>query len=162
MNLTYHDEIVGSVRVSAPEDCDVIAKNMCKQDAMEMWSYDRSTPIEAVLNSFKKSIISMTIIHEIPIAMFGIMPINMSSGIIWMFTTDGLRDGKMGRPFVRNCKRWFKSMLEIYPHLIGYVDLRNNISIRWLTYLGCEWGETYNLGVDEIPFKYFSFKKDRI
>ena len=158
--LTYQDEIVGEIRPSIKEDCHVVAMFMSKQDAMEMWSYDRSTPIEATLNSFNKSLISMTILHdEKPIAMFGIMGHNMTSGVLWMLTTDGLRDGKFGRPFVRNCKRMFNDMLEIYPLLFGMVDLRNKESIRWLTYLGAEWKEDIICGVDNLPFKPFVFIK---
>jgi hypothetical protein len=160
MNLTYNDPTVGAIRPSVIEDCYVIGSNMSKQDALEVWSYDRSIPTEAVLKSFNKSVICMTILHEIPIAMFGIMPINMSSGILWILTTDGLRDGKFGRPFVRNCKKWFNDMLDIYPRLYGMVDLRNKESIRWLTYLDAEWGEDSLEGIDKLPFKMFKFIKE--
>lgn len=101
----------------------------------------------------------MTIIHEIPIAIFGIIPHNMTSGVLWMLTTDGLRDGKFGRPFVRNCKKWFDVMLEIYPVLFGMVDKRNNESIKWLTYLGVEWKEDIICGTDKLPFRPFFFIK---
>lgn len=157
--LTYHDEIIGEIRASVKEDCYAIALRMSKQDAMEMLSFDRSTPIQATLNSFNKSLISMTIVHDVPIAMFGIMPHNMNSGVLWMLTTDGLRDGKFGRPFVRNCKKWFAEMLEIYPVLFGMVDIRNKVSIRWLTYVGAEWKEDIICGVDNLPFKPFVFIK---
>lgn len=158
MTLIYLDPIVGEIRASVKDDCYDIAQNMCEQDKIEMWCFDRSSPIEATLNSFNKSLVSMTILHdETPIAMFGIMPHNMSSGILWMLTTDGLRDGKFGRPFVRNCKKWFNEMLEIYPILFGMVDIRNTVSIRWLTYIGAKWGEDIVCGVDKVPFRPFKF-----
>jgi len=159
MNLTYNDPIVGEIRPSIQEDCIIIGRDMCKQDAMEMWAYDRSSPTQAALNSFNKSVICMTILHEIPIAIFGIMPMNMSAGILWMLTTDGLRDGKFGRPFVRNCRKWFNDMLEIYPRLYGMTDLRNSVSIRWLTYLGADWMDETLEGIDKMPFKTFRFLK---
>ena len=101
----------------------------------------------------------MTIVHEVPIAMFGIMPKDMGTGILWMVTTYGLESNNFGRPFVRNCKKWFSDMLEIYPTLMGCVDLENSVSIKWLTYLGCEWGETFPYGIDKRPFRAFSFRK---
>ena len=159
MNLTYQDPTVGTIRTSTLKDCAMIARDMCEQDKIEMWCFDRSSPIEDTINSYKKSVVCMTIVHEEPIAMFGIMPVNMSSGILWMLTTDGLRDGKFGRPFVRNCKRWFNEMLEMYPLLYGMVDTRNKESIRWLTYLGTEWGEDILCGIDKVPFKPFKFLK---
>ncbi len=157
--LTYHDEIVGTIRPSIKQDCDIIGRDMRKQDAMETWNFDRSFPLTAVRKSFDKSIISMTIEHAgIPIAMFGIMPKDMTSGTLWMFTTDGLKN--IGRPFVRNCKKWFNDMLDIYPNLEGCVDLRNKESLRWLTYLGATWGDIETMGVDNMPFKKFSFSKN--
>lgn len=157
MILTYEDPIVGTIRPSVPEDCIAIAKNMREQDKMEAWSALRLSPIEMAQHSFSKSLVSMTIFHETPVAMFGIMPKDMSTGILWMLTTKGLET--IGRPFVRNCKKWFNDMLEIYPVLIGTVDLRNKVSVRWLTYLGCEWGEPHLFGEDNIPFKCFYFRK---
>lgn len=159
MILTYNDPIVGAIRPSVKEDCFAIAKDMREQDIMESWSALRMSPIEIAQYSFNKSIISMTILHESPIVMFGIMPKDMSTGILWMLTTYGLEADGFGRPFVRNCKKWFNDMLEIYPVLIGTVDLRNKVSIRWLTYLGCEWGEPHLFGEDKIHFKCFYFRK---
>ena len=160
MNLTYKDSVVGVIRPSIKPDCDIIGRDMRKQDAMEMWCFDRSFPKTAVRNSFNKSIISMTIEHDLkPIAMFGIFPRDMDSGTLWMFTTDGLKANGFGRPFVRNCKQWFNDMLEIYPTLYGCVDMRNQESIRWLTYLGATWGTTENMGMDKLPFRNFTFTK---
>lgn len=159
--MTYHDPIVGRIRSSIKEDCFEIARNMRAIDIQEAWSAMRLSPIEVAEYSFDRSIISMTILHnEMPIVMFGIIPDNMSSGVLWMLTTNELNN--IGRPFVRNCKAWFRDMLEIYPELWGTVDLRNKASIRWLDYLGCEWGKTMPFGIDKMPFIKFSFKKDRI
>ena len=160
MNLTYQDEKVGIIRYAVLSDCPAIGENMRAQDKLEIWGYDRSFPTEAVIKSLSKSIIAMTIEHDRkPIAMFGIMPKNMSSGTLWMFTTPGLEESNFGRPFVRNCKKWFSDMLEIYPTLHGCVDLRNEESIKWLTYLGATWGTTEDKGVDKMPFRRFSFSK---
>lgn len=161
MILTYNNPGVGEVRTSILSDCAVIGQNMRTQDAMEMYNYDRSLPEQACINSFKKSIISMTILHDgKPVAMFGIMPKDFSTGILWMLTTDGLN--KVGRPFVRHCKEWFAQMLEIYPVLEGCVDLRNTESIRWLTYVGAVWGDTETMGIDNMPFRKFTFSKQNI
>ncbi len=157
--MTYQDPIIGTIRPSERKDCVHIGFNMREQDAMEMWSYDRSTPIEAAFNSFDKSIISTTILHnEKPVAMFGVMPRDFSSGFLWMLTTDGIKD--IGRPFVRNCKKWIDDLLEVYPTLYGYVDLRNSESFRWLTFLGATWGPVETMGIDNMSFRHFSFTKN--
>lgn len=159
MNLTYHNEVVGNIRMSKIEDCSVIAENIRKQDAVEMWNFYRISPLECIRRSFNRSIISMTIEHgNVPIVMFGIIPHDMSSGMIWMITTDGIKN--IGRVFVRNCKKWFQAMLEFYPKLYGMVDLRNTESIRWLTYIGVSWGNDITAGADNMPFKTFKFSKE--
>lgn len=157
--LTYQDEKIGTIRAAVKEDCDIIGFYMRNQDRNEIWSFDRASPKGACYNSFNKSIISMTIEHENhPVAMFGIIPKDMSTGILWMFTTDGLN--KVGRLFVRNCKKWFAYMLELYPLLEGCVDMRNSESIRWLTYIGAKWGNVEAMGIDKMPFMNFSFSKE--
>ncbi len=160
-DLTYHNDKIGTIRFSAIDDCEIIGRNMREQDAIEIWNYNRLSPIKAVIDSYTRSIISMTIEHENNlVAMFGIMPTGMSAGTLWMFTTDGMKD--IGRPFVRNCKRWFNEMLEIYPNLQGCVDLRNKESIRWLTYVGATWGEIETMGIDKMPFRRFTFSKPNL
>ena len=162
MNLTYENEIVGTIRSSVVKDCALIGMNMREQDAEEIWNYDRSFPVQAVVKSFKKSMVTMTIEHDgNPIAMFGIFPKDMSTGTLWMFTTDGIKANGFGRPFVRNCKKWFNDMLEIYPTLEGCVDLRNQESIRWLTYIGVTWGNVEAMGIDNKPFRRFTFTNVR-
>lgn len=161
MILTYDNPTIGIVRPSILSDCVEVGQNMREQDAMEMWNYDRSLPEQACVNSFKKSIISMTIEHDNkPVAMFGIMPKNFSTGIIWILTTNGLKD--IGISFLSNCKRFISEMLEIYPNLEGCVDLKNTTSIRWLSYAGAVWGDTETMGIDNMPFRNFTFSKQDV
>lgn len=157
--LTYHDDIVGDIRIATLEDCIKIGNNLRKQDALEMYNYDRSTPENAVINSFYKSTIAMTVLHDgVPIAMFGIMVLQ-DIPTLWMLTTDELK--RIGRNFVKNTSDWITKMLEIYPVLIGYVDLRNQESITWLTFVKAEWvGDIYIMGIDKRPFKKFRFSKE--
>lgn len=155
--LTYHDDIVGDIRIAELSDCEIIGSNLREQDALEMYNYDRSSPIQAVINSFNRSMIAMSVEHNNQVvAMFGIMIID-EVPVLWMLTTSGLKN--IGRNFVRNTKSWINKMLEIYPELIGYCDLRNQESIKWLSYSGALWRETVNMGIDKMPFKKFIFRK---
>jgi len=78
--------------------------------------------------------------------------------MLWLITTEGIKN--IGRIFVRNCKRWFYTMLEIYPKLYGMTDKRNAESIRWLTYIGVKWGNDITAGIDNMSFKTFKFSKE--
>lgn len=155
--LTYHDDVVGDIRVAEKSDCIKIGENLREQDALELYNYDRSSPVEACLNSFSKSTIAMTVEHDnIPIAMFGIMVID-DVPTLWMLTTDGLKS--IGRNFVRNTRDWINKMLEIYPVLTAYCDCRNKESERWLEYSGGMFGGVFEMGMDKMPFYKYTFRR---
>jgi hypothetical protein len=156
--LTYHDKVVGDIRIAKESDCQVLGNNLCEQDAQELYNYDRSSPVDACLNSFKKSTVVMTVEHNAKIvAMFGIM--DLSDGpTMWLLKTNGLK--LIGRNFLRNTKDWIRKMLEIYPVLIAYVDLRNRESRKWLDFVGGRWDGKVNMGVDMMPFQRYKFSRE--
>lgn len=154
LDLTYCEPIVGKIRPSIKSDCIIIGENLRDQAALEMWNYDRSSPVESCLNSFTKSFVKMTIEHNnIPIAMFGIMLIPEPT--LWMLTTDGLEN--IGRNFVRNTRSWINKMLVDYPTLVAYVDIRNKESIKWLEFIGGKMVDTVFMGIDDLPFRKYEF-----
>ena len=156
VNLTYHDKSVGDIRLATKSDCFVIGNNLADQDAIELWNYDRSSPIEACLNSFNKSAVAMTIEHNNRcVAMFGIMVLN-DVPTLWMLKTNGLK--LIGRNFVRNTKEWIGKMLLDYPVLIAYVDMRNVESRRWMDFIGAKWDGKVKMGVDMMEFQRYKFE----
>ena len=160
VNTVYYESEVGIVRNSIKSDCFEISKYMRKQDVMEAWSALKYSPIEMILLSFKRSTISMTIERKgFPVAMFGIMADNLAgeTAVLWMLSTDGING--IGRIFVRHSKEFIKDMFKFYPVLYGYVDLRNTVSIKFLTFLGADWGDTVPYGLENKPFRYFKFKR---
>jgi hypothetical protein len=51
-------------------------------------------------------------------------------------------------------------MLDLYPHLENYVDVRNELSIKWLRWLGFQFDpQPIPYGVWEMPF--FRFRMER-
>jgi len=157
-NLTYNEPAIGIIRPATHEDCLIIGNNLRQREAMEIWGYDNSLPVEGVTKSFNKSVVKMTIEHDgVPVCLFGIMLIN-GIATLWLMPTDQL--SSIGRIFVRNTKLWLKKMLENYPILVAYVDFRNDESKRWLRWVGGkECGKVF-MGISNSPFIKFEFRKD--
>lgn len=158
--LTYYDSKVGTVRTSRMDDCYQVAKYMRKADQEECWAAARLSPIEAMLSSYQKSAICITGERSgFPILMCGLVPYNLcgDTASIWMLGTDGITG--LGPTFVRRSFEFIKSMLNIYPYLDNYVDVRNKVSINWLKWCGAKFGKTEPYGIDKMPFTYFYFEK---
>lgn len=157
----HYESKMATVRDSIQEDCYEVAKRMRNQDREEVWASNHLSPIEAAMFSFKHSTSCLTVERKgFAVAMFGIVPANLlgCSASIWLLTTDGILG--IDKAFVRRSRYFIDYFLNFYPLLYNYADVRNTVSMKWLTYLGCTWGETVPYGMDKLPFKQFSFFKE--
>lgn len=158
--LTYYDSKIGTVRSAREDDCFEISKRMRKADVEECWAAARLSPQEAMISSYRKSAICITgERHGFPILMCGIVPRNLcdDKASIWLLGTDGITG--LGATFVRRSYEFIKVMLNIYPYLDNYVDVRNKVSINWLKWCGAKFGNVDPYGIDKMPFQYFYFSK---
>ena len=159
-NLTYNDSVVGIIRPSTHEDCLFVGSNLREREAQELWRYDNSLPVQGVTNSFNKSVVSMTILHEDkPVAMFGIMILN-DIPTLWLMPTDNL--SSIGRNFVRNTSEWIQKMLIDYPTLVAYVHWANDESLKWMEFVGGRQIEKVFMGYDSSAFWKFEFKRNEL
>lgn len=93
-----------------------------------------------------------------PVAVIGVSPnsIITGGGTIWMLGTDGLKDAKLA--VLRHSRAWTQSMLQKYGELSNYVDARNEVSIRWLKWLGFTVDEAKPYGKSQLPFHRFHMR----
>lgn len=72
---------------------------------------------------------------------WGIIPASFLSdqAYLWLWHNDLVKEHKF--IFVRSSQRVVENILEKYPALCGYTDQRNDDSVRWLRWLGAEFGE---------------------
>lgn len=69
------------------------------------------------------------------IGMFGVgRRANPRIGTVWMLASDDLYAHT--RVFLRECRQWVDEMMQDHDALMNYVDARNEVSIRWLAWLG--------------------------
>jgi hypothetical protein len=67
---------------------------------------------------------------------FGVAPLSALSGIgaPWLLGTTVMDANP--RAVIRRSPRYIRPMLELFPHLMNMVDVRNTRSIQWLRWLG--------------------------
>lgn len=95
---------------------------------------------------------TFTFLHEgIPLGVYGVCPIQDGGALVWLLGTDEIT--KHGRDFLRSSQKARDKYLTYYKYLTNAVHVKNKASIRWLTHLGAEWGET--TVANGVPLKHF-------
>lgn len=81
--------------------------------------------------------------------MWGIIPPTLLSdtAYLWLLTTDIVAEHKF--LFVRHSQVWIQSALKRWPRIIGDCVIGNHQAIRWLRWLGAEFGEPF---MGRVPF----------
>lgn len=87
---------------------------------------------------------------------FGVTGASLLSdtGYPWLIGTDLIE--QHAKPFLRRNKKMVGVMLDRYPFLENYVDVRNEKSIQWLRWLGFTFGEAQPYGIYRMPFMKFT------
>ncbi len=76
-------------------------------------------------------------------------------GAPWMIATPELE--RLAIPFLRRNWYYLNRMKMSYPVLTNVVYAENDVSIRWLTWMGFEMGEIELYGPQAKPFRRFSW-----
>lgn len=157
---TYYQSKLVTVRNSIKEDCFYVAKHMRKQDAQEAWIANHMSPIETTLGCFQLSSLCFTIDRNgFAVAMFGVIPKNLvgEHAMIWMLCTDGVIG--IEKTFVRNGRKLIDIMLSYYPFLYSHVSVENDVSFKWLKFIGAKICQTVPYGIEHKLFRYLYFTK---
>ncbi len=138
-----------------------IANNMNPADKDECAALGLG-PFKALLDSFHRSVISWTgMVDDRPVCMFGVSPIDILGGIgcPWLLGTDELK--KHAKTFMKLNRLYVPKMLDLFPVLSNYVDVRHETAIRWLKWLGFRFDpEPIEYGVSRLPFYKFKMEKE--
>ena len=95
-------------------------------------------------------------IKGVPTVLYGVAPHGAEDvGVPWMVGTQQLEDPGVARCFLRGCAGEVQDMNDLYPLLVNYVDERNTLSRRWLTWLGFKFISLRPYGVEQRPFLEF-------
>lgn len=90
------------------------------------------------------------LVDETLLAAWGLIPPTLMSNraYLWLYTTPYIGDHTF--VFVRQSQRAIENMLKLYPIIEGQTRATADDSIRWLKWLGAEYGQPHN-GL--IPFE---------
>ena len=145
------------------EHADVIAPRMRDADRMEVLAASGRQPGPALLHSMQRSDFAYTIEFDgVPETMFGCGTTDMLGrvGAPWLLGTDALE--RHYRHFLRGSLYWVGLMRDRYGLLRNIVDDRNEVSKRWLSWLGFSLSETIPVGYEQRPFRLFEMKGDAL
>lgn len=156
----FYDKDGIIVRHSRPEDIEYLKDHLRQSDVDELWASAHHTANEALKNSYENAVLSLTIVNENPVGMFGITPQSMIGykASVWFLATAELE--KINKRFAKNSRRFIDLMLMYYPYLFNYVDDRNTKSIKWLRICGAEISDPKPYGKEQLPFRFFCFQRD--
>lgn len=147
-----------TARPSTLSDAQFVGVRLRSEDQREIATASGSTDFPAILTRcMRKSKPCFTIYtpEKKPCAMFGTIP-KVEFAQIWMVCTDDLLP--YSRDFLRQSVAWWARFHQKYPVLWNIVDTRNTVHIRWLEWVGCKFGETLLVGVDQVPFIEFNHR----
>ena len=149
------------VRRSQGEDIEYLRDHMRLSDQNEIWASHHLYPQEALTRGVDDSIFCCTVLNGNPMAMFGIVPETLlgEKACVWLLASNDLV--KIKRRFAKHSRYFVDMMLEYYPYLYNHVDDRNNESIAWLRFCGATIEEPKTYGVENMPFRYFYFTRNR-
>lgn len=145
------------VRPATPEDVAPIAAAMRAADREEVRASHDHTAEQALAASLAASTAAWTgVIDGEPVCMFGVGPVSIlgGTGAPWMLGTARLE--QYPRTFLRRCRPCVAAMRAVYPMLANYVDDRNEVSKRWLAWLGFTFDDNPIVARSGVAFRKFS------
>jgi len=160
----YYNKNRVMVREAQISDVLIMGGNLREADKDEVWASHHYTSENALLFSFNSSTFCFTVENKgVPVAMFGISPFTLldDKASIWLLAADSFDTWikKNRKEFIRQSKVFIKFMLEQYPLLENYVDIRNIPSVKWLRICGAKIEDAKPYGIEKLPFHYFAFKR---
>lgn len=142
------------------EHIQALLPHVRQADIDEFHAASLSTPEQVLVQGIRVSTRSWSaIFDDRVVAIFGIAPLSMlgGDGVPWLVGSDLLE--KNQKAFLRRCRPVVAEMLDIYPHLVNYVDARNVAAKAWLHWLGFTLDEPKPAGALNYLFHRFTMEK---
>lgn len=137
-----------------------IASRMREADRVEVWASSRSTPHSALMTSLQHSRWAMTaLVDGQPEFMWGVADLNVltGTGAPWLLGSDAVE--RNFRLFLRSSIQWREKLSEQYQVLMNFVHDENEVSKRWLSWLGFTLSDPFEMGRDGELFRKFEMRR---
>lgn len=136
-----------------------VAERMRQADIDEVKAASGRDPLHALRFCVANSTWCVTAkVDWEPVAIFGVATVSEIGGVgsPWMLGTDVIERHQVRA--LRHNLEWIDRLRSGYHVLRNAVDDRNEMSKRWLKWLGFELGEPINLGYENRPFRIFEMR----
>ena len=143
-----------------PEHLDPIADRMRPADVAEVLASSGRSAHGALEFSLTGSAQAWTaLVDGTPEVMFGVADLNVltATGAPWLLGTDAVEIHH--RLFLRQSLKWRAQLSERYDVLRNFVDDRNEVSKRWLRWMGFTLFDPAPLGVNGEMFRMFELRR---
>ncbi len=148
------------IRDSKVEDIEYLAKNMRKEDKDEIMASHGVEPLEAIEVCVEDAYISKVVEKDgDPIIIYGITKCDEMENFVavWMLSTDRINEIKC--EFLRGSRVFIEECLKEFKVLANIVDVRNEVSVKWLKWLGAIIYDPEPLGIHGEMFSMFEFRR---
>lgn len=148
--------MIGAIVTATAAHARQMAPNVRAAEVREILDSAGTVPEVALLQEVERSVSAWAWVIEDEVAcMFGIIEPNLLDHYAypWFLSTPLVE--KHARQFARACKVLLPELLSRHPRLVGMVDARYELSVRWLQWLGAKLGEPQPWGVAQQPFRHF-------
>ncbi len=134
-----------------------LAPRLRRADVEEIWAASASGPNAALLRAVDVGGWAGTVDGEVE-AIFGVSPATLLGdvGVIYLLGSDAVE--RHARPFLRASRRYVDAVRQDYAVLTNWVDARNDLSIRWLGWLGFAILSPAPFGPFGLPFHRFEMR----
>lgn len=137
-----------------------IAARMRPADMAEVMASSGKSPADALAFSLSRSSVAWVgLIDGRAEVMFGAADLNVltSTGAPWLLGTDAVE--RNYRLFLRLSLRWREQLSQRYLVLRNFVDDRNEVSKRWLSWMGFTLFDPIPVGINGEMFRMFELRR---
>lgn len=142
------------IRDATWKDVDHVLANLREADMRELNLASGFKPFRAIAQTMSAAPVKAGLVDGKPVCLFGVVPFSISGGgCPWMVGTDGIES--IPRTFVRESRKIVQGWRREFPYLENWVHDENEVSKRWLRWLGFALGEPEPFGPYNAPFRRF-------
>ena len=122
-------------RATQLHDICELAPNLRSEDKREVNTLGKTSE-QALLSGYLFGKVCRSIINNYGqvVGMYGVVPADSKTGLVWMLGSDKLKKIKI--PFLKESRTEVEKMNTLFPHLWNIIDSRNELHLKWIKWCG--------------------------
>ena len=122
-------------RATQLHDVCELAPNLRSEDKREVNTLGKTSE-QSLLTGYLFGKVCRSIINNYGqvVGMYGVVPADSKTGLVWMLGSDKLKKIKI--PFLKESRTEVEGMNTLFPHLWNIIDSRNEMHLKWIKWCG--------------------------